>query len=189
MYKIAIQKKGRLTEQSLKYLRSIGIKVPKNGREMIARSDDLEILFLRQTDIPEFVEKGIVDFGIVGENAVAEKRYKVRVVEKLGFARCSLKIVVPRESSAKSVKDLNGERIATSFPNLLKDFLKKNKVNASIIEVKGSVEVTPAMGLTDAVCDLVQTGKTLEENNLVPLVTVLESQAVLISNPNSKWPF
>ncbi|EKE12902.1 MAG: hypothetical protein ACD_13C00127G0003 [uncultured bacterium] len=189
MYKIAIQKKGRLTEQSLKYLRSLGIKAPKNGRELIACSDNLEILFLRQTDIPEFVEKGIIDFGIVGENAVAEKNYKVNIVEKLGFGKCSLQIAVPKDAQVKSIKDLDGERIATSFPNLLKDFLKKNNVNAAILEVKGSVEVTPAMGLTDAVCDLVQTGKTLKENNLIPLVTVLESQAQLISNPNSKWPF
>lgn len=189
MYKIAIQKKGRLTDESLKYLRSLGIKVPKNERELIACSDDLEILFLRQTDIPEFVEKGIIDFGIVGENAVAEKKYKVQVVDKLGFGRCSLQIAVPKDAKVESIEDLNGERIATSFPNLLKDFFKKNRVNAAILEVKGSVEATPAMGLTDAVCDLVQTGRTLKENNLMPLTTVMESQAVLISNPNSKWPF
>ena len=189
MYRIAIQKKGRLTDESLKYLDSLGIKVPTNGRDLIARCGDFEILFLRQTDIPVFVEKGIIDFGIVGQNSSQEKGYKVDIVESLGFAKCSLQIAVPKNSSIKSVADLKNERIATSFPNLLKDFLKKNGVNASIIEVKGSVEVTPVMGLTDAICDLVQTGKTLKENNLISIATVLESQAQLIANPNSKWPF
>ncbi len=189
MYKIAIQKKGRLTEQSLKYLQSLGIKVPKSGRGLMARSGDFEILFLRQKDIPEFVEKGIVNFGIVGQNAVNEKTYQVKVLKKLGFAQCSLQIAVLKDSLINSIKDLNGERIATSFPNLLKDFLRENKVKAAILEVTGSVEVTPAMGLTDAICDLVQTGKTLKENNLISLATVMESQAALISNPNSKWPF
>ncbi len=188
MYKIGIQKNGRLTKPSLKYLTSLGIDIPENGRELMIVCGDFQILFLRQTDIPEFVERGIIDFGIVGENSIYEKRSKVDVISKLGFSQCSLVIAGPDETT---IDDLNGERIATSFPNSLKAFLKKNKINASIIEVRGSVEVMPAMGLADAVCDLVQTGRTLKENKLLPIATVMESEAVLISNPNStkKWKF
>lgn len=188
MFKIGIQKGGRLTDQSLNYLASLGFDIPKNGRELMVLAGDFKILFLRQKDIPKFVERGIIDFGIVGTNTILEKQSKVDIIKELGFCKCSLVIAGP---SNISIRALNGERIATSFPNLLRSFLQKNKINASIIEVQGSVEVIPAMGLADAVCDLVQTGSTLKENNLVPIVTVLESQAVLISNPNStkKWRF
>jgi len=188
MFKIGIQKGGRLTTPSIEYLASLGIEVPRNGRELMILAGDFKILFLRQKDIPEFVERGIIDFGIVGTNAILEKQSKVDIIKELGFCKCSLVIAGP---SNISITALNGERIATSFPNLLRSFLQKNKINASIIEVQGSVEVIPAMGLADAVCDLVQTGSTLKDNNLVPIATVLESQAVLISNPNStkKWRF
>lgn len=181
MFKIAIQKKGRLTEGSLKYLASKGVGVSSEG--LRASCGDFEVLFLRQKDIPTVVEQGVVDFGIVGENIICEKKYKVDVLERLGFGKCSLVIAAP------SVSDLNGERIATSFPNMLKEFLKKKGTNAAVIEIQGSVEAAPAMGLSDAVCDLVQTGNTLKENNLIPIETVMESEAVLIFNPNSKWPF
>lgn len=189
MYKIAIQKNGRLTSESLKFLRSIGLKFVKKERDLVVRCGDFEVLFLRQSDIPRFVEKGIIDFGIVGKNIIFERKSKVKVVSKLGFGKCSLKIAVPAKSSIKTLLGLNGERITTSFPNLLKNFLKKNGVNAAIIEVDGSVEVTPKMGLTDAICDLVQTGSTLVQNKLIPIADVMESEAVLIANPNSKWPF
>lgn len=194
--KIAIQNSGRLTNQSIDYLNECGLNISLNKTNLrklaiACPQKNVEILFLRSGDIPIYVQSGIVDFGITGENVIYEKKSNVKVLKKLGFAFCSLVIAIPNNSQIKNIADLNNERIATSYPNLLKDFLQKNGINAAIMEIAGSVEVTPALKLTDAICDLTQTGKTLIDNNLKPLVTVMKSQAVLITNPNNKalWKY
>lgn len=194
--KFAIQNNGRLTKPSIEYLNSCGLKFSlnkANNRKLIipCPKNNLDILLIRSGDIPGYIQEGIIDFGITGENVIYEKKSKVKVLKKLGFAFCSLVIAVPKNSQIKKLTDLNGERIATSYPTLLKDFLNKNGINAAIMEISGSVEATPALGLTDAICDITQSGKTLKDNSLLPLVTVMESQAVLITNPYNKttWKF
>ena len=181
---IAVQSKGRLAEESLKFLASLGLCFKLDGRSYLVtcKNAPIDLVFLRDDDIPEYVAKGVVDFGIVGENVLLEKGFKLRVVQKLGFSICSLVIAIPENSKIQSILDLDGERIATSYPNLLKDFLNAKGLNAAIIKLKGSVEIAPAMNLADAICDLTQSGKTLVENKLKPIATVLESQAVLIQS-------
>jgi ATP phosphoribosyltransferase len=142
---------------------------------------DIEPLLVRNSDIPVYVNYGIADFGIVGENVLLEQNCKLKIVKKLGFGKCSLIIAAP-----KGVKDLFEERIATSYPNTLRKYLRKKKINASIIKINGSVEICPALGLCDAVCDITQTGKTLKENKLKIIEKVLDSQAVLIKSPNNE---
>lgn len=183
--RIAIQSKGRLASSSEEYLSSLGIEFESNGRNYRVNSKNLpvEIIYLRDDDIPEYVEFGVVDFGIIGENVLNEKRSKVRIVRKLGFSKCSLVIAVPEDSSIRSLKDLEGERIATSYPKILRKFLRSQGIHAVTVLLKGSVEIAPSLCLADAVFDLVQSGETLRENNLKPLFTVMESQAVLIQNP------
>jgi ATP phosphoribosyltransferase len=182
--RIAIQKRGRLTDPSLDFLYSLGLKFTPNGRNLVTpcESVPIDILHLRDDDIPEYVCRSVVDFGIVGENVLYEKNAHVDVLKRLGFCPCSLVIAVPEDSWIKGLEDLEGERIATSHPRLLARFLRERGINAAIITIKGSVEVTPRLNLADAVCDITQTGSTLREHNLVPLVTVLESQAVLIES-------
>lgn len=186
--RIAIQSKGRLAEESINFLTSLGLLFNPNGRNYISKCNDLgiEILFLRDDDIPEYIEGGVADFGIVGENVLFEKEAEVVILKKLGFGRCSLVIAVPENSPIKNLTDLEGERIATSYPNLLRAFLKKEKINTAIIPIKGSAEIAPSLNLADAICDLTQTGQTLKENQLKPLETILESQAVLIQTPYPK---
>jgi ATP phosphoribosyltransferase len=185
--KIAVQKSGRLAEPSLNFLYSQGLKFEPNGRNLVTPCEnyDIDILHLRDDDIPEYVCRSVVDYGIVGENVLYEKNVQVNVVKRLGFCHCSLVLAVPEDSQVKVVEDLEGERVATSHPRLLAQFLKSSGVNAAIITIKGSVEVTPTLNLADAVCDITQTGRTLREQNLFPLITVLESQAVLIESPFS----
>lgn len=187
-FRIAIQSKGRLAEESMNFLSSLGLTFSPNGRNYIAKCQnyDLEILFIRDDDIPEYVEGGVADFGIIGENVLLEKQSQVIVAQKLGFGRCSLVIAIPENSSIKQLSDLEGERIATSYPNLLKTFLEKEKINAAVIPIKGSAEIAPSLNLADAICDLTKTGQTLKENNLKPIATILESQAVLIQSPYSR---
>ncbi|PIZ71444.1 ATP phosphoribosyltransferase [Candidatus Peregrinibacteria bacterium CG_4_10_14_0_2_um_filter_43_11] len=182
--RIAIQNKGRLSELSIAFLRSSGLSFQPNGRSLITRCDneDVEILYLRSADIPEYVRRGVADFGIVGRNVLEEKEIDLPILRSLDFGQCRLVIAVPQKSSIQSIQDLEGERIATSYPNTLSCYLKKQGVSASIIPLRGSVEAAPALDLADAICDLVQTGKTLKDNGLTPLVTVLESEAVLITN-------
>lgn len=186
--RIAIQSKGRLAEESINFLNSLGLSFNPNGRNYIVRCTnfDIEILFLRDDDIPEYVESSVADFGIVGENVLLEKETEATILKKLGFGRCSLVIAVPENSPINKPADLEGERIATSYPNILRKFLEKEKINAAIIQIKGSAEIAPSLNLADAICDLTQTGQTLKENKLKPIFTILESQAVLIQTPYPK---
>lgn len=187
-FRIAIQSKGRLAEESMNFLSSLGLTFSPNGRNYIAKCQnyDLEILFIRDDDIPEYVEGGVADFGIIGENVLLEKQSQVIVAQKLGFGLCSLVIAIPENSSIGQLSDLEGERIATSYPNLLKTFLEKEKINAAVIPIKGSAEIAPSLNLADAICDLTKSGQTLKENNLKSIATILESQAVLIQSPYSR---
>ncbi len=184
--RIAIQKEGRLRNLSLEYFEFLGLRFPKeNGRMFVVpcKNADVEILYVRHGDVPQYVQCGAADFAIVGNNILYEKNFKIREVKKLDFGKCSLVIAVPLVSPLQKIQDLEGERIATSYPNSLRKFLQKKKINAAIIEIGGSVEVTPALGLADAICDLVQTGNTLKENNLKPIKTLFDSVAVLIESP------
>ncbi len=184
--RIAIQKEGRLRNPSLEYLESLGLQFPKQkGRTLVVpcKNADAEILYVRHSDIPQYVQSGAADFAIVGGNVLYEKNFKIKEVEKLNFGKCSLVIAVPLDSSIQKIQNLEGERIATSYPNSLRKFLQKQKINAAIIEIKGSVEVAPALGLADAICDLTQTGNTLKENSLKPIETLFDSMAVFIESP------
>lgn len=184
-FRIAIQSKGRLQKPSEKFLKLLGFRFKTRGRNLIVpcANKKAEILYVRNGDIPEYVENQAADFGIVGENVLREKNKTFEIVQKLGFGACSLVIAVPKKSKIVSIADLEGERIATSYPNTLKKYLKKESINASIIEINGSVEIAPSLNLADAICDLSQTGRTLKENDLRVIATVLESQAVLIRAP------
>ena len=184
--RIAIQKEGRLRNPSLEYLESLGLQFPKqNGRTLVVpcKNADAEILYVRHSDVPQYVQNGAADFAIVGDNVLYEKDFKIREVEKLNFGKCSLVIAVPLDSSIQKIQDLEGERIATSYPNSLRKFLQKQKINAAIIEIRGSVEIAPALGLADAICDLTQTGNTLKENSLKTIETLFDSMAVFIESP------
>lgn len=186
--RIAIQNKGRLAEESIKFLKSFGLKFNPNGRNCVAKclNYDADILFLRDDDIPEYVERGVADFGIVGENVLLEKRVRVITLKKLGFGKCRLVIAIPQNITFTKITDLDKKRIATSYPDILKQFLQIQQIRPEIIPIKGSAEIAPSLNLADAVCDLVQTGQTLKENNLKPIATIFESQAVLIQTPYTK---
>ncbi len=183
--RLAIQKEGRLKDASFNFVESRGIKFSKkNGRTLLVPCEnaDVEILYVRHSDIPKYAESGAADFGIVGENVLYENEFNVKQVKRLGFGQCKLAIAVPTKSGIKTVSELKGKRIATSYPNSLRKFLQKQKLNATIIEIKGAVEIAPALGLADAICDITQTGKTLKENNLKPIATLFKSEAVLIES-------
>lgn len=182
--RIAIQKSGRLYDDSVKLLSECGIDLRNVKDRLKTESDNfpLEVFFLRDDDIPQYVEDGVADIGIVGENVLYEKGKKVDVVEKLGFGKCRLSVAIPRSQQYEGVKSLTGKRIATSYPNLLKQFLDKNGVDAEIHEISGSVEIAPGIGLADVVADLVSSGSTLFMNGLKEVETILQSQSVLIKN-------
>jgi ATP phosphoribosyltransferase len=184
MLKIAIQKSGRLYEGSMNLLKECGIDISNGNNQLrvVANSFPAEIFFLRDDDIPEYVQDGVADIGFVGENVVREKNKSVAAVEKLGFGFCRLSIAVPKNTSIRSINDLEGQRIATSYPFVLENFLSQNKVKASIHEISGSVEIAPKIGLADAICDLVSSGSTLFSNELTEIETILRSEAVLIAN-------
>lgn len=187
--RIAIQKNGRLREASLLFLKSIGLKfdLENNGRYIApCFNKNLEILLVRNIDIPEYVKNGAADFGIAGQNVLYERKDKIKVLRKLGFGNCKLIIAVPRDGQIKTLRDLDGERIATSYPYSLKKFLGGRGLNASVITIKGSVEIAPEIGLADAICDITQTGKTLREHQLRVLATIMKSEAVLIGKETSK---
>jgi ATP phosphoribosyltransferase len=185
--KIAVQKKGRLAEPSRQILKSIGLDFEHYEGRLFSpcRNFPLDILFLRDDDIPEYVQDGVADLGIVGLNVVQEKAAQVVELDALGFGTCTLSIAVPRNSSFRSVYDLENKRIATSYPRVLKRFLEMKKIKARIIEISGSVEITPSLDVADAICDLVSTGSTLKINELEPIEIVLKSEAFLIANPQS----
>lgn len=185
--RLAIQSKGRLSSASLSFLSSMGLKFPPNGRKLVSgcTNFDLDILYLRSEDIPEYVSRGTADFGIVGENVIYEKCPKIKKIKGLNFGNCKLIIAVTNDSSIKTLQDLEGERIATSYPTILKGFLQKKQISASVIPIKGSCEIAPNLNLADAICDITQTGDTLKENNLKILCEVMDSEACLIESPIS----
>ena len=177
--RIAVQSKGRLRDASLEFLQCLGIDCRDANRGLVfaCPNADLEILFVRNSDIPTYVEQEVADFGIVGRNVLFESGCDLPVLKELGFGTCSLIIAAPEGN-----ENLEGERIATSYPNSLRSYLKEKGINASIVEINGSVEIAPALDLADAVCDITQTGNTLRENNLEIVDTVFTSQACLICN-------
>ncbi len=182
--RIAIQKSGRLFDDSVLLLKECGIDLRNVKDRLRTESDNfpLEVFFLRDDDIPQYVEDGVADIGIVGENVVAEKNKHVEVVEKLGFGKCRLSIAVPRSQDYPGISSLQGKRIATSYPHMVNSFLEKNNVTAEIHEISGSVEIAPGIGLADVIADLVSSGSTLFMNGLKEVETILHSQAVLIRN-------
>ncbi|WP_153660033.1 ATP phosphoribosyltransferase [Chitinophaga sp. SYP-B3965] len=183
--RIAIQKSGRLHEDSIKLLKECGIDINNGVNKLKTEASNfpLEVFFLRDDDIPQYVEDGVADIGIVGENVVLEKsRPPLRTVEKLGFGKCRLAMAVPKAMQYNSIKDLDGQRIATSYPMILGDFLSKQGITAEIHEISGSVEIAPGIGLADAICDLVSSGSTLFMNGLKEVETVLKSEAILVAN-------
>ncbi len=184
--KIAIQKSGRLSEDSIDLLKKCGIKFNNGLGKLRAEAQNfpLEIYFLRDDDIPQYVEDGVADVGMVGENVVFEAEKQVEVIEKLGFGKCRLSIAVPKSSFYNSLQNFENKRIATTYPRILGRFLSENKINAEIHTISGSVEIAPSIGLADAICDLVSSGSTLFSNGLLEVETVLNSEAVLISRKN-----
>jgi ATP phosphoribosyltransferase len=185
--KISIQKKGRLSQVSVEMLKSSGIDLETpDGRLFIrCRSYPLDVLFLRDDDIPEYVQDGVADLGIVGLNVVEEKGAEVSKLDYLGFGGCELCLAVPERGSIRTASDLQGKRVATSYPSILKKYLKERQIEARVIEISGSVEVAPSLDVADAICDLVSTGTTLRIHDLVPIEVILKSEAVLIANKDS----
>lgn len=184
--KIAIQKSGRLFEDSLQLLKECGLKVDSsNGKlKSVVSNFSMEVLFLRNSDIPQYVEDGVVDIGIVGENLLIEENSKLKTLMKLNFSKCRVSLAVPKNSKIKSVKDFEGKKIATSYPNTVSSYLKKNNVKAEIHTISGSVEVAPTLGLADGICDIVSSGNTLFMNGLKELEVILKSEAVLVKSKN-----
>jgi ATP phosphoribosyltransferase len=184
--KIAIQKSGRLSENSKKLLEECGIKF-SNGISVlktVAHNFPVEVLFLRDDDIPQYVEQQVADIGILGENMVFEKNKDVSIIEQLGFAQCRLSLAIPKEEIYPGLGYFMKKKVATSYPKLLSGFFKKNKISAEIEEISGSVEIAPGIGLADAICDIVSSGSTLLTNGLQEVETILKSQAVIIGNKN-----
>lgn len=186
MLKLAVQKSGRLHEDSMRLLKECGIDISNGANKLKTEATNfpLQVFFLRDDDIPQYVEDAVADIGVVGENVVFEKNKSVDIVEQLGFGRCRLSIAVVRGEQYGNVQSLEGRRIATSYPHLVQQFLDKNKVKAEIHEISGSVEIAPGIGLSDAICDLVSSGSTLLTNGLKEVETILQSQAVLIRHKN-----
>jgi len=186
--KIAIQKSGRLNEKSVEILKNCGLSFENYKSSLITTVTNfpLEILFLRDDDIPEYVQDGIADLGIVGENVITEVDADVTYLQKLGFGKCTLKIAIPNESEITEISGLEGKAIATSYPVILQKYLDENKVNAVVRTISGSVEIGPGLGLSDAICDIVSTGGTLKSNGLKPFAEVMKSEAVLIGSKGTE---
>ena len=184
--RIAVQKKGRLNEGSLRLLKSCGISFNQNSNKLSCKADNfpIEFLFLRDDDIPGYVEDGVADLGIVGENELYEKEVDVTIAKELGFSRCRLSLAVPRSFEYNGVEDLRDLGVATSYPVLTDKFLKDRGVTTEIHEISGSVEIAPNIGLAGAICDLVSSGSTLLSNGLKEVEVVMRSQAVLVANKN-----
>jgi len=182
--KLAIQKSGRLHDDSMKLLKECGIDISNGVNKLKAEANNfpLELYFLRDDDIPQYVEDGVADIGFVGENVVFEKNKKVDAVEKLGFGKCRLSIAVGRSEVYEDCSYLQGKKIATSYPVIVQQFLDKNNIQAEIHEISGSVEIAPGIGLAEAICDLVSSGSTLFMNGLKEVESILQSQAILIKN-------
>ncbi|WP_299096749.1 ATP phosphoribosyltransferase [Mesoflavibacter sp. CH_XMU1404-2] len=183
--KIAIQKSGRLNEDSMKILKDVGISID-NGKDQLkasAKNFPLEVFYLRNGDIPQYLKDGVVDVAIIGENVLVEKGQDITIAEKLGFSSCKVSVAIPKGKSYNSIKDLEGKRIATSYPNTVNKFLKDNNVNANLHIINGSVEIAPNIGLADAIVDIVSSGSTLFKNNLKEVEVILKSEAVLAVSP------
>jgi ATP phosphoribosyltransferase len=179
--KIAIQKSGRLNEDSLRLLKDCGIAI-NNGKDQLKVVVDnfpLEILYLRNSDIPQYIEDGTVDIAIVGENLLIEKQKQVEIVQRLGFSKCRVSLAVPKEVEDDSLEYFNGKKIATSYPVTLQNYLYKNNIKAEIHTISGSVEIAPNIGLADGICDIVSSGSTLFKNGLKETQVILKSEAVL----------
>ncbi|MFN6373910.1 MAG: ATP phosphoribosyltransferase [Chitinophagia bacterium] len=186
MLRIAVQKSGRLSEDSVQLLKECGIDLRnvKDRLKTVSENFPLEVFFLRDDDIPEYVEDGVADIGIVGQNVLAEKGRKVISIQELGFGKCRLSLAIPRSMEYAGIQSLEGKRIATSYPKIVSGFLVKHSVKASIHEISGSVEIAPGIGLADVVADLVSSGGTLFMNGLKEAEVILQSQAVMISREN-----
>lgn len=184
--KIAVQKAGRLNEDSLQLLKDCGISID-NGKDQLkasARNFPLEVLYLRNGDIPQYLKDGVVDVAIIGDNVLIEKGNGITVIERLGFSKCRVSLAVPKGVNYKNINDLNGMRIATSYPNTVKEYFKKFNITADIHIINGSVEIAPSIGLADAICDIVSSGSTLFKNNLKEVEVMLKSEAVLAVSPS-----
>lgn len=184
MLKIAVQKSGRLYEDSIKLLKECGIELNNGNKQLktVAFNFPVEVYFLRDDDIPQYVFDGVADVGILGENVLLETAKDIDMVYRLGFGRCRLSIAVPKGMAYNSISDLEGLKIATSYSSLLQNFLTEHKINAEIHEISGSVEIAPGIGLADAICDLVSSGSTLFTNGLKEAEIILRSEAVLAVN-------
>ncbi|QLG47055.1 ATP phosphoribosyltransferase [Costertonia aggregata] len=183
--RIAIQKSGRLNEDSLGILKDCGISID-NGKDQLkasSRNFPMEVFYLRNGDIPQYLRDGVVDIAIIGENVLIEKGEDIGIAEKLGFSKCKVSLAVPKSVKYKSVKDFEGKRIATSYPNTVKNYLDKMGVSADLHIINGSVEIAPNIGLADAICDIVSSGSTLFKNNLKEVEVMLKSEAVLAVSP------
>ena len=183
--KIAIQKSGRLNEDSIQILKDCGISI-NNGNDQLkatASNFPLEVLYLRNSDIPQYLIDGVVDAAIVGDNLLVEKGKNIQVAEKLGFSKCKVSVAVPKSFNYNSVKDLDGLRIATSYPNTVLDFFKSKNISVDLHQISGSVEIAPNIGLADAIVDIVSSGSTLFKNNLKEVEVIFKSEAVLAGSP------
>ena len=184
MLRIAIQAKGRLNEESVELLAEAGVSIEESKRKLLTRCDDfpLEVLYLRDDDIPQAVSMGVADVGIVGLNEVEEKGFDVKIAHKLGFGKCRISLAIPKADAYDGIGYFNGKRVATSYPVILSRFFKENGINAEIHEIAGSVEIAPSVGMADAIFDIVSSGGTLVTNGLKEVEKVLFSEAVMISN-------
>ena len=182
--KLAIQKKGRLSEESIKLINECDISFPSSSGKLVTAAYDfpIEILFLRDDDIPDYVQDGVADIGIVGENVLVESAKNVGEVIKMGFGKCRLSLAVPRNIEYASIANLEGKSIATSYPRILQNYLDKNNIKADIHVISGSVEIAPSIGLEDAICDIVSTGSTLLSNGLKEVEQIFTSEAVMIKS-------
>ncbi len=183
--RIAIQKSGRLNQDSLKVLKDCGILID-NGKDQLkasARNFPMEVFYLRNGDIPQYLKDGVVDIAIIGENVLFEKGGDIKIAEKLGFSKCKVSLAIPKGVPYQNINDFEGKRIATSYPNTVLDYLKKHEVKADLHIISGSVEIAPNIGLADAICDIVSSGSTLFKNNLKEVEVMLKSEAVLAVSP------
>ena len=184
--RIAIQKSGRLNEDSLKLIKDCGIYMDTGNDQLkvTARNFALEVFFLRNADIPQYVQDGVADIAIIGENVLVEKPHKIEVLQHLGFSKCKVSLAIPKNLEYTGISFFDGKKIATSYPITLQNYLKKNGITADIHEISGSVEIAPNIGLSDAICDIVSTGSTLFKNGLKEVEVIHQSEAVLIAGKN-----
>ncbi len=183
--KLAVQKSGRLHDDSMQILKEVGISID-NGKDQLkasARNFPLEVFYLRNSDIPQYLKDGVVDAAIIGENILIEKGKEITIIEKLGFSSCKVSVAVPKSVRYSGVQDLQGKQIATSYPNTVNEFLQKNNIEANLHIINGSVEIAPSIGLADAIVDIVSSGSTLFKNNLKEVEIILKSEAVLAASP------